>query len=142
MHITTNSNDHPQQNYQKISVDFAPPRARDRERLIALGWPDNEIDYLPREAIREILATVLHAPTLLYDPIFYEHGFEPRPITEYIRPDEEWRLSLEFADREIARRLVNICFDPPITDEEIREVAADYDLSFRYAEYIVRRSRQ
>jgi hypothetical protein len=115
----------------------------DRLRLLALGWPDSEIDYLSNEAINEILATDLRPPSLLYDPVFYESGFVPALAPpEYSLPDEDWRLSIEIADRECARLLVNICFDPPITDDEIRECAEDYGLPFREAEAAVRRSRR
>jgi hypothetical protein len=117
-------------------------RDPERERLIALGWPDNEIDYLSQEAIDEILDTDLHAPSLLYDPAFYDSGFAPAPTpADYTRPDGEWRLSLEFDDRECARLIVNYCFDPPIEDEEIRKVAKRYKVLFRQAELAVRRSR-
>jgi hypothetical protein len=111
-------------------------RDPERDRLIALGWPDNEIDYLTNEAIADILTTDLTAPSLLYDPEF------DVPITGYTRPDDEWGYSHELADREFARLYFNYCaFDQPITDDEIEAYARCFDLSKRQAELEIRRSR-
>lgn len=85
-----------------------PPRSIS---LIALGWEANEIPYMPPEMIAEILATDLHAPTLLHNPAFSDSGFAPAPVTEYVKPAQEWRLSMEMTDRLIARLLVQCAID-------------------------------
>lgn len=122
-----------------LPVRHAPKS--DRESLIALGWEANEIPYMPPEMIAEILATDLRAPTLLYEPTWCDCGFAPAPITEYIKPEEEWRIGIEMADRECARLLVNVCFDPPIEEEEIEAYAEYFKISKRQAELEIRKAR-
>ena len=51
-------------------------------------------------------------------------------------------LAMEVADREVARLLANTClFDPPITDEQIKDYAGRYGLPFIEAQTELRRIR-
>jgi hypothetical protein len=76
----------------------------------------------------------------IFGPNWRPMELKPREV--YVRPDSEWSLAGELADREVARLLVNASFDPPIDDEEIRKVASDYGIPFHQAEAAIRRARQ
>lgn len=56
--------------------------------------------------------------------------------------DANLSIAAEIADREIVRRLGDIClYDPPITEEEIEKHARRSGLSFREAELELREAR-
>jgi hypothetical protein len=96
-------------------------------------WKARKLDFNPEDAGIAPEASEIFGQD--WRPI------SPTPVEPYMRPESEWSLAGEIAERECARLLVNTCFDPPIDEEEIEAYAEYFGISKRQAELEIRKAR-